>query len=266
MQLQNNIFDIFDALTLLSNDISRHHNIFNLLPFSIYWKNKNSQYCGINNFTASELTTHQFLNPSDIHNLITKDDYAIFDKQTADIFRENDLKALNNPDEIHHCVETTILPSGHGVDQISLKRCILNNKLQPIGVLGCTINVNKLEDPTKSLEKTIRDSVISKLNKLVMRFMATTNNNLYSELAENLLLLIPLYPFKPELNKLLLLTKRELQCLCLLLKGYSAKSIALTLKVSFRTIEIYLSHIKEKLNLTSKSDATIWLWNVLSQL
>ena len=50
------------------------------------------------------------------------------------------------------------------------------------------------------------------------------------------------------------LTQRELDCIRCLLKGYSAKCIALELKLSKRTIEFYLSNIRDKLHLSKSSE------------
>ncbi len=48
------------------------------------------------------------------------------------------------------------------------------------------------------------------------------------------------------------LSKRELDCLELLAKGYSSKKIAQNLNISFRTVEKHLENIKIKLNCNTK--------------
>ena len=45
------------------------------------------------------------------------------------------------------------------------------------------------------------------------------------------------------------LSERELQCLCLLARGYTMKESAQELKLSPRTVESYLDNIKTKLNM-----------------
>lgn len=47
-------------------------------------------------------------------------------------------------------------------------------------------------------------------------------------------------------------TQREIDCIPLLMKGYSAKQIAENLGLSFRTIEMYINNLKEKTNTTNK--------------
>jgi DNA-binding CsgD family transcriptional regulator len=49
------------------------------------------------------------------------------------------------------------------------------------------------------------------------------------------------------------LSKRERECLFYLLHNKSAKEIARILKISFRTVEMHTSHIKEKLKCRNKS-------------
>lgn len=74
-----------------------------------------------------------------------------------------------------------------------------------------------------------------------------------------------LYPYDPEeinfvLNQLnecnqerKFLTQREMECLKLCASGKTAKEIGLILRISSRTVEIHLNHIKEKLNCTKNT-------------
>lgn len=50
------------------------------------------------------------------------------------------------------------------------------------------------------------------------------------------------------------LSKRELDCLQLTIKGYTAKMIARVLQISHRTIEEYLNHVRIKMGVTTKSE------------
>jgi len=50
------------------------------------------------------------------------------------------------------------------------------------------------------------------------------------------------------------LSKRELQCIQYLVKGASAKDIAFTLGLSYRTVEIYIQNIKNKLNVRKTTE------------
>lgn len=50
------------------------------------------------------------------------------------------------------------------------------------------------------------------------------------------------------------LTRRELQCLFYLAKGYSAKKIAKKFNISPRTVETHVNNLKDKFSVSSKSD------------
>ncbi len=50
------------------------------------------------------------------------------------------------------------------------------------------------------------------------------------------------------------LTQREMQCLQLTIKGFTAKKIAKELGLSFRTIEEYMTNIRVKAGVNSKSE------------
>ncbi|MFI4919338.1 MAG: LuxR C-terminal-related transcriptional regulator [Legionellales bacterium] len=65
-----------------------------------------------------------------------------------------------------------------------------------------------------------------------------------------------LQPKKPENNKLngITLTRREIECLRLTVKGYTAKKTAKVLQISHRTIEEYLTNIRTKTGIKSKAE------------
>lgn len=50
------------------------------------------------------------------------------------------------------------------------------------------------------------------------------------------------------------LTKRERECLCLTVKGYTAKRIARELDISHRTVEEYITNIRIKIGVSTKSE------------
>jgi len=60
------------------------------------------------------------------------------------------------------------------------------------------------------------------------------------------------------------LTKRQLECCLLLMKGKTAKDIALVLGLSHRTVEDYLNQIKIKLGCSNKTELIIKLADMLA--
>lgn len=54
------------------------------------------------------------------------------------------------------------------------------------------------------------------------------------------------------------LTPREREVLCLLAQGYTNYQIARQLSLSIRTVETHLTHIYDKLNVGSRTEAALW--------
>lgn len=246
--------------------MEEYHSIFNLLPFSVYWKDTEGRYLGRNRYAAEAMVFHQHEASFDIDYVNMKTDYDLFDLETAELYRKNDLITLSQPDIIHHFTEELKLASGKSFDQVSVKRCILGYNSDPIGILSFTLNYHKFTQPDLSLEELVKDDNLKKLRKLVITYMASKTSEEYQDLCDLLLSTVTIYPQNHELRKILLLTRRELQCLCLMLKCLSSKQIGLILNVSYRTVEVHLANIKEKLYCPFRLEVIDWFWNLLSEL
>ncbi|MDQ2993358.1 MAG: helix-turn-helix transcriptional regulator [Pseudomonadota bacterium] len=266
MELSKNLMEFFSGTHFNTDQLSDYQAIFNLMPFCICWKDSDGRYLGRNQYAAEQMVFIQQESAFDLNFVMQKTDYDLFDHETADLYRHNDLFVLNQPHQPNHFVEQVVLTTGEPYELVSVKQCILDENNQPIGTLSCTVNMNQFIQPEKSLQDLTKDNMLAKLRKLVLVFMASKNGMQYKEIADTLLYLIPLYPKDMEIRKLLLLTPRELQCLCLLLKNFSAKQIGVILQVSFRTVEIHHANIKSKLYLPYKLEVIDWFWNLLSHL
>lgn len=84
---------------------------------------------------------------------------------------------------------------------------------------------------------------LGQLNAKALRFYLSNPSLMVPKYTKNMLDIDGLAP-----HRKFKLTKRELQCIQLLAQGNSAKVIASKLNLSKRTIEFYISNIKEKLN------------------
>lgn len=125
------------------NDLSNYLEIFDLLPFSMYWKNRDGVYLGINRYATEQLVFQQITDSDNPNYVVNKTDHELFEKKTADQYYENDMITLKKDKTSQHFVEILNLPNGESIEQVSVKRSILDENCEPIGVLGCTININK---------------------------------------------------------------------------------------------------------------------------
>ncbi|MDQ2994154.1 MAG: helix-turn-helix transcriptional regulator, partial [Pseudomonadota bacterium] len=251
---------------IYAESLTEYGALFDLLPFSVYWKNTAGIYLGRNQFAAEQMVILGLEQTLNINYVICKTDFELFDFKTANQYRKNELITLTDPTTTHHFIETLRLPSEDVIDHISIKRCILDKNAQIIGTLSSTININKFIAPEISFQDLVKETALNRLHKLILTFMASKNGLQYDEICEILLYLINLYPQEHQLRKLLLLTTREQQCLCLLLKGYSSKQIGAVLMLSYRTIEIHIDNVKQKLHIPYKVEIADWFWDLLSQL
>ncbi|MBI1793338.1 MAG: response regulator transcription factor [Chloroflexi bacterium] len=60
-------------------------------------------------------------------------------------------------------------------------------------------------------------------------------------------------------------TQRELAVVCALIAGKSNKQVALQLDISTRAVEYHLTHIYEKLRVSSRTQAIIELINMFKE-
>jgi DNA-binding CsgD family transcriptional regulator len=111
---------------------------------------------------------------------------------------------------------------------LSIKAPWYDEDNQIIGVMGCSIVVGQ-----HSLSKSL--SIVRKLGLMDQQFAA-------KQTIDDL-----------RINNVCL-TRRELQCLKLTVKGYTAKRIAKELAISHRTVEEYLNNIRVKTGASSKAE------------
>lgn len=64
-----------------------------------------------------------------------------------------------------------------------------------------------------------------------------------------------------KLEHLYKLTKREIETLSLLAKGWSNQQIADKLCLTIRTVKFHTGNIYSKLGIKSRSQAIVWVWN-----
>jgi two-component system aerobic respiration control sensor histidine kinase ArcB len=142
-------------------EITRLKDVIDNLPGSIYWKDKNGVYLGNNVFAKQKMLSVN-LNPS----VIGKTDYDLFEKTVADRFTKHDQEVINNNRAMSH-EETTILPDGQRVVQLSLKRPLHDKRGRVIGIVGNTVDITELKNTQEKLsiaKKKAEDSNRAKMN------------------------------------------------------------------------------------------------------
>ena len=108
------------------------------LPGCIYWKDLDGRYLGLNRFVLDRLGEVDI--EISREELINKTDYDIFDKQTADTYRANDLQVMNLDKQIAYEEE---FKSDGQVVQLSTKTPLKDKKGNITGIIGNTVDISE---------------------------------------------------------------------------------------------------------------------------
>lgn len=95
-------------------------SMVNALPGDVYWKDINGIWSGLNQHCVDSLHRMGFISQADEKLVLGKTDYEIFNKETADGYRRNDLEVMRNLMEITR-EEETHLPNGETITLLSKK-------------------------------------------------------------------------------------------------------------------------------------------------
>ncbi len=175
MNLINNNHDIINKLKKQIKQIHKDYilmkNLINKIPGDIYWKDKDGVWIGINKRCIQSLYIMGFISQAIDAEVIGKTDYQLFDQQTADNYRKNDIEVMEKQIEITH-EEVTQLPSGDKIVLLSTKKPLWDDTGNIIGILGNTINISYL----KKIEEELR----------VAKYAAEAANNTKTEFIANM--------------------------------------------------------------------------------
>lgn len=129
-----------------NNMLSNHYlrNIIESVPGSIYWKDKDGIWIGAN--------THTFLATGiSSENLLGKTDYELWPEQAEEL-RENDIKVMTTGCTLSK-EESVILPNGEKKYYAAEKMPLRDMSGNVIGIIGNSIDITKLKETQKELEK-----------------------------------------------------------------------------------------------------------------
>lgn len=254
------------SVIVSSDDLTININKLDTIPIHIYFKDKEGVYCGRNYYAAEQMHKQNFEPEISKDFVLAKTDYDLFDYKIARQFRTNDQQILKKNRPIQF-IEKFILPTGGLKNLLSIKtpiRCLDDRSF----LLGLTIDLNELPIHQAYQKISLVNCILNKKNlkEKFINLMANYSKSLLDEVVYLLQQLPVYYSDLPQLQQLVLISERQLQCLCFLCRGYSSKQIGQFLGISHRTIEIFIDQLKVKLTCYNKSQLADWLWNLLSNL
>lgn len=189
-----------------------------LLPFCVYFSNVESR-----NIKVNEMTLH-VAGFQSINDALKKTAFDVFTNETAlNIISENNNVMHLNQMRIFESID--IRKDEININSFSIKFPWYDDNNKIIGIIGFTIALG-MQSLAKSLSELINLGLLSSSNHLMPG--SEINSNYFS--------------------------RRELECLKLYTKGKTSKEIASYLGLSYRTVENYLQHIKDKLNVSTKTE------------
>lgn len=130
-------------------EIFRLKSIIDDLPGDVYWKDLDGVYLGMNETGRKSLQRMGFL-PIGCE-ILGKTDYDLFDEETADEFRKNDLTIIKSGLEKTR-EEKALLNSGEEIIQLSTKRPLRDEYGNIVGIVGNTVDITYL----KKIESDLR--------------------------------------------------------------------------------------------------------------
>lgn len=121
------------------------------LPGDIYWKDANGIWSGMNIRCGKSLQRMGFIKEGIEDEVIGKSDYQIFNQDSADVYRKNDIEVMKTQKELVR-EEDTQLPSGEKITLLSIKSPIWNKDGSIAGIVGNTIDITE----RKKMEEELR--------------------------------------------------------------------------------------------------------------
>ena len=125
------------------------NNVLSNVPASIFWKDRNSVYLGVNKQFAHDTGLQS---PDE---LIGKSDYDLaWTKEEADFYRECDLKVMDGGEAMLNIEESQLQADGRTVHLLTNKVPLLDATGQVTGMLGIYMDITKRKQAETTLSKS----------------------------------------------------------------------------------------------------------------
>lgn len=250
-------------------------NVFIQIPNFVFLKNTKSEYvaCNANFASAAGL--------QDAKEIVGKTDFNMpWADSHSELYREGDQEVLDGAPKFN-VLETQLNTNGEIISILINKSPLIDQAGQVVGVIGsymeyiskelighydqCQINIpiTKLESDylfyiaqgfsLAQISERVGVSILmvkSQINKLKQKLNTPKDSDLQKKALS--LDIIKRKLFNSQNEETNLLTKREMDIAKSIIKGKTAKGIALELNISNRTVENYLVTMKEKMKVSSK--------------
>lgn len=135
--MTDSLGQISEKLRKREEEINYLNNLIDSLPGCIYWKDREGRYLGANKYTIERL--HQVGITVDREQIVNMTDYDLFDQQTADNYRENDLAVMNQGKQFTY--EEKFKTNGD-IIQLSTKTPLRGRDGTVHGVIGNTVDIS----------------------------------------------------------------------------------------------------------------------------
>ena len=140
----------------LQNDLQNQRDLFdNVLsnvPASIFWKDRNSVYLGVNEQFAREAGLQS---PNE---LVGKTDYDLaWTKEEADFYRECDRKVMDSGEPMLNIEESQQQADGKVVNLLTNKVPLLDASGEAYGILGIYMDITKLKQAESEIQRYQRE-------------------------------------------------------------------------------------------------------------
>jgi len=125
------------------------NNILNNVPASIFWKDRNSVYLGVNNRFARD-TGRQ-----DPQEIVGKTDYDLaWTREQADFYRDCDQQVMDSGKAMLNIEESQRQADGKVIHLLTSKVPLLDAAGQASGILGIYVDISKLKQAEDTLRKS----------------------------------------------------------------------------------------------------------------